>query len=170
MPKEPPDFDCRSAWQVLRLRFRDWMWPAAIAVAVAIRIAGHTGGEPYKIGSITDYANSFGALMLWLAAIFFAGFRWCMVGALRSRDRNRCARCGYPTTGLDDRDPSSLCPECGADATARAVPTMRSTLREAFRGVPISRYLIDLPGILVMLYPVLGIVAMLLMIFGVIDD
>jgi hypothetical protein len=36
--------------------------------------------------------------------------------------------------------------------------------------VPISRYLIDLPGILVMLYPVLGIVAMVLMIFGVIDD
>jgi hypothetical protein len=108
--------------------------------------------------------------MLWLAAIFFAGFRWCMVGALRSRDRNRCARCGYPTNGLDDRDPSSLCPECGADATTRHVPTMRSTLREAFRGVPISRYLIDLPGILVMLYPVLGIVAMVLMIFGVIDD
>jgi hypothetical protein len=170
MPKEPPDFDCRSAWQVFRLRLRDWMWPTAIAVAIAIPIAGRTGGETYKIGSITDYANSFGALVLWLAAIFFAGFRWCMVGALRSRDRNRCARCGYPTTGLDDRDPSSLCPECGADATARAVPTMRSTLREAFRGVPISRYLIDLPGILVMLYPVLGIVAMLLMIFGVIDD
>ena len=170
MPKEPPDFDCRNAWQVLRLRFRDWMWPTAIAVAIAIPIAGRTGGETYKIGSITDYANSFGALMLWLAAIFFTGFRWCMVGRLRPRDRHRCARCGYPTTGLDDRDPSSLCPECGAEATTRHVPTLRSTLREAFRGVPISRYLIDLPGILVMLYPVLGIVAMLLMIFGVIDD
>jgi len=170
MPKEPPDFDCRSAWQVLRLRLRDWMWPTAIAVAIAIPIAGRTGGETYKIGSITDYANSFGALMLWLAAIFFTGFRWCMVGRLRPRDRHRCARCGYPTTGLDDRDPTSLCPECGADATTRRVPTIRSGLRETFRGVPIRRYLIDLPGILVMLYPLLGIVAMLLMIFGVIED
>lgn len=53
MPKEPPDFDCRSAWQVLRLRVRDWMWPTAIAVAILIPILGRTGGEPCKSGSVT---------------------------------------------------------------------------------------------------------------------
>ena len=38
LPKEPPNFDCRDAGQVLRLRLRDWLWPAAVAIAVAIPI------------------------------------------------------------------------------------------------------------------------------------
>jgi len=50
------------------------------------------------------------------------------------------------------------------------VPTIRSSLRETFRGVPIRRFLIDLPGVLTMLYPLLGIVAMILFILGVIED
>ncbi len=156
--------------QVLRLRFRDWMWPTAIAIAFLIPILGRTGGEPYRIGSLTYYANSCGGILLWLAAIFLAGARWCWIGYLRPRDPSLCGRCGYPAAGLDDRDPSSRCPECGADAATGRRPPPRWSLRESLRGVPIARYLIDLPGILLMLYPLGGIVAAVLMIFWVIDD
>jgi len=49
LPKEPANFDCRDAGQVLRLRLRDWLWPAAIP------ILGQSNG-PHRIGSVTFYA------------------------------------------------------------------------------------------------------------------
>lgn len=168
MPKEPPDFDCRSALQVLRLRLRDWMWPTAIAIIVVIPFLGRSDG-PYKIGSITYYANVYGPWVM-LFAIVFAGVRWCWIGHLRPRGANRCARCGYPTTGLDESDPTSRCPECGADPATRQGPTRRSLFRETFGGVSILRWLLDLPGVLLLLVPVYVIVMLVLIIYGVIDD
>ena len=168
MPKEPPDFDCRNAWQVLRLRLRDWMWPAALAIVVVIPFLGRSSGT-YQIGSVTYYANVFGPLVM-LSAIVFAGVRWCCIGHLRPRRADRCARCGYPTTGLDESDPASRCPECGADAAARRLPAPRSRIRAIFGGASLARWLVDLPGVLLLLVPVYVIVMIVLMIFGVIDD
>jgi hypothetical protein len=164
MPAEPPTFDCRSARQVLRLRCRDWLWPTAIAIAVAITVLGRTGGEPYRIGSVTDYMNTKEAKFVWLAAIAFAGARWCWIGRWRARSSECCRRCGYPTNGFHESDPASRCPECGADAAARWRPSPRSRVRETFGGASLARWLLDLPGLLVLLYGVVGLVLFVLII------
>lgn len=111
MPKEPSDFDCRSVRQVLKLRFRDWMWPTAVAIAILVpwvanaqndaelisAFANSQSDPPgsHRTGSLNDYLNAYG-LFVMLAAIGFAGVRWCWLGHLRPREDRRCAECGYP--------------------------------------------------------------------------
>ena len=168
MPTEPPEFDCRSTLQVLRLRFRDWMWPTALAIVVAITVLNRVA-LPREPGLIALVLYAFGP-WIWIAALVFAGARWCWIGRLRPRGADRCARCGYPTTGLDESDPASRCPECGADAAARRLPAPRSRVRGSFAGVSLARWLIDLPGVLLLLVPVYVIVMLVLIIYGVIDD
>lgn len=157
LPKEPADFNCRDAGHVLRLRLRDWMWPATVVVAVAIPILAQSNG-PYRIGSVTFYANTYGP-PLFLGAIFFAGLRWCWIGRLRPRDPTRCADCNYPLDWLDPSRGPQRCPECGADASAQW-PRRR---------LPLSRLLLDLPGLLAMLFCGWVVTILLLAIFGVIE-
>jgi hypothetical protein len=168
MPMEPPDFDCRSASQVLRLRFRDWMWPAAIAVAMLIPILGRTGGEPYRAGSVTYYMNTKETAFVWLAAIAFAGVRWCWIGRWRARGSGVCRQCGYPTTGLDESDSASRCPECGADAATSRRPSPRWRIRETFGGASLARCLLHLPGLLLLLYGTVGLVVFALVVFRIV--
>ncbi|MHC4846227.1 MAG: hypothetical protein ACYTCU_08700 [Planctomycetota bacterium] len=78
MLTNPADVDVRNPAQVLRLRLRDWVWPAAIAVAMAIAFLGGYSGT-YRVGSITYYANVYG-LPLFVAALAFAGIRWFWIG------------------------------------------------------------------------------------------
>ena len=73
MPKEPPNFDCRDVGQVLRLRFRDWMWPLALAFVVAIPFLGYSNGT-YRIGSLTYYVNVYGS-RLFFPVCFFCSSR-----------------------------------------------------------------------------------------------
>jgi hypothetical protein len=167
MPTEPADFDCRSAAQTLRLRFRDWVWPISIAIAVAIPYLGRSNGA-YAVGSVTYYASTCG-LPVFIAALFVAGFRWCWVGRLRPRAADRCERCGYPTTGLGGGDAEACCPECGARVALLRSAASRSRLRESIAGVPLVRFLLDLPGLLLMLFPIWIVVTVVLMVAGVID-
>jgi hypothetical protein len=154
LPKEPPNFDCRDAGQVLRQRFRDWWWPAAVVIAVVIPILGQSNG-PYRIGSVTYYANTFG-LPIFLAAILFAGLRWCWIGRLRPGDPTRCGHCDYPLDWMDSARGPQRCPECGGDASAK-------------RRVPLSRILLDVPGVLAVLFPILVVAMVLLAMLGVIE-
>jgi hypothetical protein len=154
---EPPDFDCRDAMQVLRLRLRDWLWPAAVAIAVAIWILAQSKGT-YRIGSVTYYANTYGP-PLFLAAILFAGLRWCSIGRLRPRDPSRCGQCDYPLDWLAPSRGPQCCPECGADASG---PPRK-------RRIPLSRMLLDLPGLLALLFPIFVVAMLLLAMLGVIE-
>jgi len=183
MPKEPDNFDCRSVRHVLKLRFRDWMWPTAIVITVlipwittaqndaeVISVFGNSQSNPsgsYPIGSLTYYLNAYGPLIM-LAAIGFAGVRWCWLGQLRPRDDRRCAECGYPTGGIADSPPNARCSECGADATVQRTPTVRSWLRESFRGVTIAQLAIDLPGLLLLGFVAFVFVLITLVVFGVV--
>lgn len=169
MPKEPADFDCRSAAQVLRLRLRDWMWPLAAAIAVTIPVLGNNGGVPYKIGSVTYYANTYGP-SVFLLSIVFAGLRWCWIGHLRPRPKNRCGSCGYPTTGLAGTDSITRCPECGAEASLVAGLARPAGASGVFSGVPLARWLIDLPGLLALLFVGYVVVILILLASGLIDD
>lgn len=166
MPKEPPDFDCRSALQVLRLRVRDWMWPAALAIAVAITVLNRSA-LPREPGAIALLLGVFGPWVL-IGALVFASARWCWIGRLRPRGANQCARCGYPTTGLDDSDPASRCPECGAGPDDRRTPTAALPFLASIRGAPISRWLIDLPGVLGLLFAIFMFTMLVLIVFGVV--
>jgi len=157
LPKEPPNFDCRDAGQVLRLRLRDWLWPAAVAIAVAIPILAQSKG-PYRIGSVTYYASTYGP-PLFLAAILFAGLRWCLIGRLRPRDPSRCGQCNYPLDWLAPSRGPQRCPECGADASAR----------QTKRRVPFNRLLLDLPGLLAVLFTICVVAMLLLAMLGVIE-
>jgi hypothetical protein len=187
MPKEPDDFDCRSVRHVLKLRFRDWMWPTAIAITVlvpwiataqndaevlSVMESASANAQPnppgsYRIGSLTYYLNAYGPLVM-LAAMGFAGVRWCWLGHLRPREDRRCARCGYPIDGFADAPPNARCSECGADATVQRTPTVRSWLRESFRGVTIARLAIDLPGLLLLGFVAFVFVLITLVVFGVV--
>ena len=144
------------------------MWPTALAIVIAIPLLGRSDG-PYPIGSITFFANVFGPWVV-LAAIAFAGARWCSIGHLRPRGRDGCGRCGYPTAGRAAGAAAGRCPECGAEPSDQASERDRSTLRETFRGVPIARLLLDLPGLLLLLVPPYVIAMAILILFGVIDD
>ena len=166
MPKEPSDFDCRSASKVLRLRFRDWMWPTALAIVVAIPVLNHSDW-PRSIGPIAFSIGVFGP-WIWIGAIAFAGVRWCSIGRLRPRGANQCARCGYPTTGLDDSDPASRCPECGAGPDDRRTPTAGASFLASIRGASISRWLIDLPGLLGLLFAIFMFTMLMLIVFGIV--
>jgi hypothetical protein len=162
MPKKPPNFDCRSVGQVLRLRLRDWMWPSALALVIAIPFAGRSSG-PYPIGSLTYYANTLGPPLM-LAAMIFAGIRWCTlgwcwIGATPQRDPTRCAHCDYLLAGLDAHQGPQRCPECGTDTTTP--PTWRRP--------SIARMLIDLPGVLLASFPIFLIAILMLALFGLID-
>lgn len=168
MPKEPPEFDCRSVRQVLRLRLKDWLWPLALGVAIAVPLLGRTDG-PYRIGSPTYYIQTLGPLV-WLGAIMFAGMRWAWVGRMRPRCGDSCARCGYSLDGLGARDPRTPCPECGAHGRAREVATVWSYARQSFAGLTLARALIDLPLLIALLFPLWILVALALMLLGVIDD
>lgn len=170
MLHEPKNFDCRSASQVLALRLRDWMWLTAVAVAMVIPLlALVNGSEAYRIGSFTFYLNTYGPLTM-LAASFIAGLRWCWLGHLRPSDARRCAICGNPLAGPGDSQLDARCSGCGADATTQRTPTPRSWIRESFHGVRIARLAIDLPGMLLLLYPLFVLVMVILMLFGVVDD
>lgn len=170
MPKEPDNFDCRSVRHVLKLRFRDWMWPTAIAVVMPIPVvagAQNDSSGAYRIGSLTYYLNAYGPLVM-LAAMGFTGARWCWLGHLRPREDRRCAGCGYLIGGFADSPPNARCSECGADATVQRTPTVRSWLRESFRGVTIARLAIDLPGLLLLGFVAFVFVLITLVVFGVI--
>lgn len=172
MPKEPADFDCRSVRQVLRLRFRDWMWPTAVAIVVLIPLVARAVTDPsgtYRIGSLPFYLNVYGPFIL-LAAMTFAGLRWCWLGHLRPRKGRRCARCGYPSPETATPAPDARCSECGADAIAQRTYTAGSLLRECFRGVTLGRLAIDLPGLLILGFLALVLVLITLIAFGVIPD
>ena len=158
LPKEPPDFDCRNPADVLRLRLRDWCWPTAAVIAVAIPFLGRSSGLTYQIGSLAYYANTYG-LLVFLPAIFLAGLRWCWVGRLRPRDPNRCGQCSYRLDWMNAEPGPRHCPECGAAASG-------STGR---RRVPIARLLLDLPGILAMLLPIGLAVMLMLAMLGLLD-
>ncbi len=162
MPRKPPNFDCRSTAQVLRLRLRDWMWPSALALAVVIPVLGRTDG-PYAIGSMTYYLNVWGPKVM-LAAMFFAGIRWCTlgwcwVGAARRADPTRCAHCDYHLGGLDAGQGPMRCPECGVDTATP--PTWRRP--------SVARMSIDLPGLLLALAPVLLVAIVVLAVLRIID-
>lgn len=65
LPKEPPDFDCRDVVQVLRLRLRDWIWSTALMVVMTIVTLGYFDNtSSCRIGSLTDYVNTFGPLLI----------------------------------------------------------------------------------------------------------
>lgn len=162
MPKKPPNFDCRSTAQVLRLRFRDWMWPSALALTIAIPFAGRSSG-PYPIGSLTYYANTLGPPLM-LAALTFTGIRWCTlgwcwIGATPRRDPTRCAQCDYPLAGLEPCQGPQICPECGTDTCTPPTWSRPS----------ITRTLIDLPGLLLASLPIFLIAILMLALFGLID-
>ena len=139
---------------MIRLRFRDWMWPLALIVVVAIPYLGHTNGT-YKIGSITYYANEPYAYLLWLAALVFVGIRWFAIGMLRPRISGMCGRCNYQIS----RSESQCCPECGAD----------EKVMNATRRISIARILIDLPSVVCILFPMCIVVMSVLLAVGIID-
>ena len=168
MPTEPPDFDCRNPVQVLRLRFRDWMWPTALAIAVAIPFLGQSNGT-YRIGSVTYYANTYGP-SIFLAAIVFAAARWYWIGRLRPFASDRCPRCGYSTTGLDAAGSAVRCPECGTEAGPGRSASQPARFRERFRAAPISRLLLDLPSVVAAGFVAWVLVVIGLIVFGVVDD
>lgn len=184
MPKEPANFDCRSVRQVLALRIRDWMWPTAVAIVVLIPWVANAQNDAelisvtansqlnhpgsYRIGSLTYYLNAYGPLVM-LAAMGFAGVRWCWLGRLRPGKEPRCAGCGYLIGGFADSPSDARCSECGADATVRRTPTVRSWLRESFRGVTIARLAIDLPGLLLLGFLALVLALIPLVRFGVMN-
>lgn len=168
MPKEPTNFDCRSARAVLRLRLKDWMWPMAVAGAILIPLLGRTDG-PYRIGSFTYYFQHFGPF-LWLVLVMFAGIRWSLIGRMRPRDRSVCPRCGYTLDGLVARDPDARCPECGTDAATRRMLAARPSLRQTFEGLTLPRALLDLPALVAVLLPFYLVTIIVLIVFGVIDD
>ena len=159
LPKEPPNFDCRDAIAVLLLRLRDWCWPLAIASAVTISLLARTNGVAYKVGSITDYANSPCALLTFFLLIFIAGLRWCWVGRVRAHGPGRCRHCGYRLDWMETGAEPQRCPECG-EATSAARPARR---------IPIARLLVDLPGVLAMLVPTGFVVMILLAFVGLLD-
>ncbi len=154
MPKQPLHFDSRNISDVLRLRFRDWQWPLAVIVVVAIPFLGHTNGT-YQIGSITYYATTPYAYVVWLAALVFIGIRWFAIGRLRPRIAGMCGRCNYLISGSD----SQRCPECGADKNA-----LESTRRVSF-----ARIVIDIPSVFILSIPVWSIGMIILGMFGIID-
>ena len=159
MPKEPPDFDCRDAVQVLRLRLRDWMWPTALMVVMAIVTFGYFDNtSPYRIGSLTYYVNTFGPILI-LLGLLFAGLRWCLLGRLRPHDSLRCAQCNYPLDWSASLPDAKQCPECGTSCSAA-----RSKHR-----APFTRRLLDLPGLLAALFAVFVIIVLVLASRGVID-
>ena len=141
MPTEPADFDPNRCSQVLRLRFRDWVWPIALLLAASIPVLASIDvrGIARPIG---EFCNEYGPIMFG-ALLVVAGVRWCWVGRLGAPRPDRCGRCGYAMMGLDQSDPAVRCPECGADGRERT----------AMRPVPLARVLLDLPGVLVGLRP-----------------
>ena len=145
---------------MLRLRLRDWLWPAATLIAVTIPFlaVALTNGGTYQIGSFAYYLNTDGQLVF-LLAIFIAGLRWCWIGRLRAPDPNRCLGCHYRLDGLDTDETPKRCPECG----------LKGSTVPAGRRIPIARLLLDLPGVLAMLFPIGIIVIILLGILGLID-
>ena len=137
MPTEPADFDPNRCSQVLRLRFRDWVWPIALLLAASIPVLASIDvrGIARPIG---EFCNEYGPIMFG-ALLVVAGVRWCWVGRLGAPRPDRCGRCGYAMMGLDQSDPAVRCPECGADGRERT----------AMRPVPLARVLLDLPGVVV---------------------
>lgn len=116
LPIQPPNFDCRDPMDVLRLRLRDWWWPTAAVIAMAIPFLGRSSGLTCQIGSLAYYANTYG-LLVFLPAIFLAGLRWCWVGRLRPRDPNRCGHCNDRLDWMNAEPEPRQCPECGAAAS-----------------------------------------------------
>ncbi len=173
VPKVPPDFDCCHAGQVLRLRFRDWMWPLAILTCVGVFVASRptSPNGVYRIGSLTYYANMLGPLVVFVL-VPLAGARWCWLGRVRPMPAGRCGGCGYDLAGLAAAGASGggvRCPECGV-VDSLAVVGAGAATRRPRRRVPLVRRLIDLPGLLLMLTWLYMVVAVVLIIFGVIDD
>lgn len=99
---------------------------------------------PYRIGSVTDYASMLG-LPVFLAA-------------------NLCGRCGYPVDRLAAAGGAPRCPECGTVAS-----TSTTGRRVPFREIPPLRLLIDLPGVLAILFPRLTVGLAVLAVIGVIN-
>ena len=151
MPKPPHHFDSRNALEVLRLRFRDWMWPVAVGLIIAIPFLGRTNGGVYKVGSFTYYMNTY-APLVWLAAFVFVGVRWFWIGRLQPRRPGYCGQCNYPIS----RNNAAICSECGADKKR-----MTST-----RPISKARILIDLPSLLFLLPPMFVVIFIMLEVFG----
>jgi hypothetical protein len=147
------------------------MWPTAVAIVVLIPLVARAGTDPsgtYRIGSLTFYLNAYGPFVL-LAAMTFAGLRWCWLGHLRPRKGRRCACCGYPSPETAIPAPDARCSECGADAIAQRTHTLVSLVRECFRGVTLGRLAIDLPGILILAYGAFVVMLITLVLFGLIS-
>jgi hypothetical protein len=125
-----------------------------VIVVAAISYLGHANGT-YQIGSITYYATTPYANVVWSAALVFIGIRWFAIGRLRPRIAGMCGRCNYRILGSD----SQRCPECGADKNA-----LESTRRVSF-----ARIVIDLPSVFILLMPVSIIGMIILGVFGIID-
>ena len=169
MPVDSRDCDGRDPAQVLRLRFRDWVWPSALAVVIILPLIGSSFAPgPYRIGSFQFYVNAYGPTV-WLLAMFVAGARWCWIGRMRPRRENCCGRCGYPTRGLDPSDAHGRCPECGTGFPASHPGTRRSGFRRRFEGLTFLRALLDLPGLLLMSFPAYVVTLLFLVILGVIE-
>lgn len=165
MPKEPPNFDCRDVGQVLRLRFRDWMWPLALAFVVAIPFLGYSNGT-YRIGSLTYYVNVYGS-RLFFPAMAFVGLRWCLLGRLRRSHDTHCVQCNYPLDWSASAVDVERCPECGLSSSKHT--KRQVSLKHLLVGVSFKRLLIDLPGLLLLLIPISLIVLLLLGTMGLID-
>lgn len=162
VPNKPPHFNRRDARQVFFLRLRDWMWPTAIAIAVAIVLLSRSSG-PYHIGSVTYLANMYGPPLILIATVF-AGVRWCAIGwcwmgAPSDHDPSRCDYCDYSLVGLDGIRDSKRCPECGSEL---AGPPTR-------RRIPIARMLLDLPGLLTVLAAFALVAVVMLALVGVVE-
>ena len=145
---------------MFRLRLRDWCWPVTAVIAVAIpflAVTLSTGGA-YRIGSVTYHLNTQGPIVF-LLATFIAGLRWCWIGRLRASDPNRCLECHYRLDHLNVDERPRRCPECGR----------RASTMPASRRIPVARLLVDLPGVLAMLFPIGIVVIILLSILGFID-
>lgn len=169
MPVDSRDCDGRDPAQVLRLRFRDWVWPSALALAIILPVLKSVlVPPPYRIGSPEDYLLLCG-LPVWLLAMFVAGARWCWIGRMRPRREDCCGRCGYPTRGLDPSDALGRCPECGTRFAASHPGTRRSVFRRRFEGLTFLRALLDLPGLLLMSFPAYVVTLLLLVTLGVIE-
>lgn len=162
VPKRPKHVNRRDARQVFLLRLRDWMWPTAIAIAAATFFLARSSG-PYRIGSITYVASTFGPLVILLAMMFAAvrwcAIGWCWVGAPLDHDPSRCGRCDYPLVGLDVIRGLVCCPECGGDL---GVPSNR-------RRIPLARAMLDLPGLLIVLGALALVALVVLAAVGVVE-